>query len=75
MPWTALALAAALWAVAVLLSGCVYVYVDRGGYSYRPLPPPASPPAAYDGGCYSPSPQPWTAPPPAPSPTLRATRA
>ena len=32
--WTALALAAALSAVAVLLSGCVYVYVDRGG-SYR----------------------------------------
>jgi hypothetical protein len=73
MPRTALALAAALSAVAVLLSGCVYVYVDRGGYYYRSLPLPASPPASYDGGGYSPSPQPWTAPPPTRSPTLRAT--
>jgi hypothetical protein len=63
MPWTALALAAALSAVAFLLSGCVYVYVDRGG-SYRP-PLPAVPPASYDGGgYYSPSPPSWTAPPP-----------
>jgi hypothetical protein len=74
MPRTALAQAAALSAVAFLLSGCVYVYVDHDG-SYRPPPLPASPPASYDGGGYSPSPQPWTAPPPTPSPTLRATSA
>jgi hypothetical protein len=29
MHWTALALAAALSAVAFLLSGCVFVYVER----------------------------------------------
>ena len=66
MPWTALALAAALSAVAFLLSGCVYVYVDRGGY-YRPPQP------AYYGVRYNPCPQPWTAPSPTPSPTSRAT--
>jgi hypothetical protein len=52
MPWTALALAAALSAVAFLLSGCVFVYVERDSY-YRP-PSPGSPPAAsYYYGCGS----------------------
>jgi hypothetical protein len=73
MPWTALALAAALSAVTFLLSGCVYVYVERGGY-YRPLPP-ASPPASYYGCGSYPCPEPWTAPSPTPSTNLHATGA
>ena len=70
MPWTALALAAALSAVAFLLSGCVYVYVERGDSL---PPPPASAPAVHYGCGSFPCPQPWTAPSPASSPNSRAT--
>lgn len=51
MPRTALALAV-LSAVAILLSGCIFVDVDRGGGYHRPPPPGHHGDGYHRGGPY-----------------------
>lgn len=51
MPRTARALVA-LWAAALLLPGCIFVDVDRGGGYYRRPPPGHHGDGYYRGGPY-----------------------